>query len=218
MVLALNSLRLRILEVEEPVLSLEKSHLITDLFTRRGIKILGQTIVHSWRELFFLEQILDKYQFKVIIETGTYEGGLTLFFALHALRMGAEVLTFDIEPEPNEGLYKLLKPQLPLTFFRLSSTSGEAVKIIEEAISRGRTLLYCDAQKVEEFNLYAPLLKTDDVVMAHDRGNELAKEQKYSREIYDKDIADTVNKCSLEPFYDEEANQFGSIYTFVKKG
>lgn len=189
-----------------------------DLFYRKDTTLLGQSVVHSWAELYFIEKVLRSYHFDSIIETGTYRGGLSLFFGLHAMRMGAKAVTFDILPEPTEALYKKLKPLLPLEFYQLDCVSDEATKIIYRYTSLGRTLLYCDAMKVGEFNLYAPILKVGDVIMAHDRANEMAVKNRYAREIWDKDIKDVVQMCNLQPFHDKEANQLGAIYSFIKRG
>lgn len=198
----------------------------TDLYNRIQF-VLGQHVVHSWAELFFIEQILDKYHFDSLIETGTYEGGLSLFLGVHALRMNAKAVTFDIKPEPlnvRQGFYGKLKPLLPLEFHQLDCCSDEAVEIIKHYISLGRTLIYCDGgEKPKEFNLYAPLLKVGDVIMSHDRGDDRAVQvdssgRRYGREIFYGSIKETVEKCKLAPFHDEEVCKLGAIFSFIKEG
>lgn len=187
----------------------------TDLFSRRiKPRILGQRIMHSWAEIFFLDQILYRYRFDSLIELGTAAGGLSLLFGVHALRTGARAVTFDVRREPLADAYLKLKPLLPLDFYQLDvlTPHPRALRIIKRFIRRGRTLLYCDAgggrkDKPRQIRLYAPLLKSGDVIMAHDRGIE----------IFEEDVADVVEQCGLKPFHQDEIDQLGGgVLTFVK--
>jgi len=181
----------------------------TDLKNRRGNRFLGQRIQHSYAEISFIDQILTKETFKTLIEFGTAKGGLSLLFGLHALRVGGHAYTFDVSIEPCRDLYAKLKPMIPLTFLKMDVLSDKAMKIIPKIVGRGRTLIYCDAQKKKEFNLYAPLLKKGDVIMAHDKG---------TIEIRYADIVETVNRIGLKPFHQDAADEMGTIiFSFIKE-
>jgi len=180
-----------------------------NLKDRRGNTVLGQRIQHSYAEFAFIDQVLTEEKFMTLIEFGTARGGLSLIFGLHALRVGGHAYTFDVSIEPCHNLYVKLKPLIPLTFLRMDVLSDEAMKLIPKLVGRGRTLIYCDAQKKKEFNLYAPLLKKGDVIMAHDKG---------TIEIRYKDIVETVNRIGLKPFHQEAADEMGTIiFSFIKE-
>ena len=180
----------------------------TDLRNRCGNRFLGQRIQHSYVEIAFIDQFLTEQNFKTIIEFGTARGGLSLLFGLHVLRVGGHAYTFDVLGEPLLDLYAKLKPLIPLTFLRMNVLSDEAVKHISKLIILGRTMIYCDAQKKKEFNLYAPLLKKGDVIMAHDKG----------AEIRYKDIVETVNRIGLKPFHQDAADEMKTaIFSFIKE-
>jgi len=181
----------------------------TDLRNRRGNTVLGQRIQHSYAEIAFIDQVLTEQTFKTLIEFGTAKGGLSLLLGLHALRVGGHAYTFDISGEPLQDLYAKLKPLIPLTFLRMDVLSDEAVKLVSKLIILGRTMIYCDAQKIKEFNLYAPLLKKGDVIMAHDKG---------TIEIRYADIVKTVNRIGLKPFHQDAADKMGTIiFSFIKE-
>jgi len=181
----------------------------TNLKNRHGNRFLGQRIMHSYAEIAFIDQVLTEQTFKTLIEFGTAKGGLSLLLGLHALRVGGHVYTFDISGEPLHGLYAKLKPLIPLTFLRMDVLSDETMKLIQNIVGRGRTLIYCDARKKKEFNLYAPLLKKGDVIMAHDKG---------TIEIRYKDIVKTVNRIGLKPFHQDAADEMGTIiFSFIKE-
>lgn len=179
----------------------------TNLKDRRGNRFLGQRIQHSYAEIAFIDQVLTEQTFKTLIEFGTAKGGLSLLLGIHALRVEGHAYTFDVSGEPLLDLYARLKPLIPLTFLRMDVLSDEAVKRVSKLIQRSRTLIYCDAQKKKEFNLYAPFLKRGDVIMAHDKGVEI---------LY-ADIAETVKRIGLKPFHQNVADKMGTaIFSFIK--
>ena len=181
----------------------------TNLRNRQGNTVLGQRIQHSYAEIAFIDQVLTEQTFKTLIEFGTARGGLSLLLGLHALRVGGHAYTFDVSGEPLHNLYAKLKPLIPLTFLQMDVLSDEARKLIPKLVEKGRTLIYCDAQKKKEFNLYAPLLKKGDVIMAHDKD---------TIEIHYADIVKTVNRIGLKPFHQGAADKMGTIiFSFIKE-
>lgn len=181
----------------------------TDLYKRK-VPFLGRIIQHNVAEIHFLDQMLYENHFDTIIELGTADGGLTLLFGLHALAAGSIVVTFDLGREPTGGTYKALKPLLPIAFFNNNVFSDEGMRWIKDYMKRGRVLLYCDdGKKPREFNTFAPFLKPNDVIMAHDR----------DVEIFLEDISDTINKYNLKPFLEKEIQKLrAGIFSFIKTG
>lgn len=172
---------------------------------------LGRGNWHSMMEIFFLDHLLHVNRFNRIIELGGMQCGMTIIFGIHALRMGAEVKTFDIRSEPKDITYTKLKEVLPIEFHQMNVFGPEAHKLIRAYMEEGRVLLYCDnGDKDREFNTYAPYLKPNDVIMAHDCG---------TRELKWKDIEETVVKYNLKPLYGLEIFAYGvSDCCFIKQG
>jgi len=174
--------------------------------TRSGISIYGIPVMHTWQDLFFLNCILQHYPFDVIIELGTGIGAGTLFFALNS---NAEVYTFDIRAAPTSKRYLQIEEILPINFCSMDVRSSSTVDFVRGLIEKRRALIYCDnGYKDKEFNLYAPTLKEEDIIMAHDKG----------REIRDEDISEAIIKYHLKPFHQKEADTIGAdIYSFRRE-
>jgi tetratricopeptide (TPR) repeat protein len=94
-----------------------------------------------------------------IIEIGTYNGGLTRLLA--NTFPAAKIYTFDILDKP---------AGLPDRVVFRPGNIFEAIPHVARLIrSPGQTLVLCDGgNKVEEFNTFAPYLKTNDCIMGHD--------------------------------------------------
>ena len=182
-----------------------------EFFTRRKIMVLGShgLVWHSLSDLIFIDQILSRYNFDTIIEFGTMNGGSTALFMIHALRTDGSVYSFDIRIEPLTGLYKILKGITKTTYHKMDVFSDAAQNIVSKYFKNGRVLLYCDnGKKNQEFNTYAHLLKTNDVIMAHDKDTE----------VFWSEIAKTTTKENLVPFHQDLANKIGAgIFSFIKK-
>jgi len=119
----------------------------------------GDWIQQTWTGLFCLECVLTKYKPGVIIELGTGYGSLSRFFA-----MFAPVHTWDIDNT------KLIKEYPNITYCN-SDVFAETtkLKIFNLIAQPRRTFLFCDGgNKGGEMNTYAPLLKTGDLLFAHD--------------------------------------------------
>ena len=177
---------------------------------RRGLHVFGNVVIHTWFDLFFLNEILTEEKFDVIIEIGTYQGGLTVFFGMHAVAQGAQVITFDIRPESEGDPWQTHKAMLPITYYNLDVFEPKVTASIETIIRDNRVLLYCDGgNKPREFKTFAPMLCKNDVIMVHDKG----------REVYENQILQTVAECGLRPFYQVDADWVGAdIFTYIRQG
>lgn len=119
----------------------------------------GNWIQQTWTGLFMLEAVLTKYKPAIIIELGTGYGSLARFFS-----MFAPVATFDIDDT------KLIEKYAGVTYYTLDVFSKKAHRIISGLIELSRKVfLFCDGgNKGNEMNMYAPELKTGDLLFAHD--------------------------------------------------
>ena len=139
-----------------------------------------------------LNRLLNAENFDTIIELGTHDGGLSSLFALYCLgsRMFAQAedprepslyknnthhkspkqfYTFDyvLRDIPRTNL--LL--QMGTVFKKIDFLNDKSnIEYIGGLIRDGRrTLVLCDGgDKPKEFRLFAPFLKSNDIIMAHD--------------------------------------------------
>lgn len=158
-----------------------------------------------------------------VLEIGTMHGGLTLMLRdiMDDLNLvDSPIWTYDINEQ--EFLKPLIHNRNIKVFtenlFNDSYTdfaNDHSKQFISSFIEQqGTTVVLCDGGcKKCEFNLMAPLLKNNDLIMAHD----YAPNQEYFDnhiknkiwdwlEIQDNDILDSINKNHLYP-YDQELVQ-----------
>lgn len=153
-----------------------------------------------------------------ILEIGSFHGGLTLLLRDIMDEIGLQnnpVRTYDIHDQ--EFLKPLVVDRNVDVFTKnlfngdYSDWANEESKneIINYIQQDGVSLVLCDGGcKKCEFNLIAPLLKTGDVIMAHDYApdetyfQESMKDKIWDwHEIRDSDIINTITKFSLEPLH-----------------
>lgn len=109
------------------------------------------------------DKFFDDQFFDIIIELGTYNGGLSLYLAN---KLGNKLHSFDIKNFLSKDTYdRLVGFGVNMYFQDIFNTD-----VVEKLIKmEGRVLLLCDnGYKVEEVKKFTPLLKPDDVIMAHD--------------------------------------------------
>ena len=175
--------------------------MVESLYRKKRNVFLGRSNWHSMAEIYLMDRLLYKNKFNRIIELGTMAGGMTLIFGIHALKMGADVKTFDIRAEPKDVVWKNLMKALPITHHAVDVFGDEAHELIKNYMREGRVLLYCDnGKKIDEFNTYSKYLKSGDIVMTHDRPGEI----KLS------DIEESVVKYNLKPMYGLELLTYGA--------
>ena len=159
---------------------------------------------------------------KRILEIGTGTGGLTLFLREKLNELGFNdtyFKTYDVnDAYLNSDHYDLtnleiLKDNL---FIGGNEFILDRYDLIQPYIqSEGVTIVMCDGgNKIKEFNQIAPLLKSGDIIMAHDyaHDDETFKNEIYDKiwnwcEIQEKDIIEICNKENLEDYMKSEFNQ-----------
>jgi hypothetical protein len=171
----------------------------------------------------FLE-LLEIIRPSRILEIGTFHGGLTLMLrdTLDSLGLSGSVIrTYDINDQ--EFLKPLVKDKLVEVYtknvfdkeyknFADYHAEKEITKFIQQD---GCTLVLCDGGcKKCEFNLIAPLLKIDDIIMAHDYApnndffNQYIKDKIWNwLEIQDSDVSEVSAKHNLIPFHQDLAQE-----------
>jgi len=156
-----------------------------------------------------------------ILEIGTSHGGLTLMIRdildYNAL-VNTHITTYDIYEQ------SFLKPLVinrnvnvkTETIFcdRYKNFKDDYAKnVVNDYINQsGVSIVICDGgNKSSEFNLFAELIKSNDIIMAHDYAPNLEYFEQHMKnkiwnwhEIQDSDIIDSCQKYGLIPYMREE--------------
>lgn len=151
---------------------------------------------------------MEKHPPKTIVEIGTNCGGFTCVLAMHAWRIGCHIHTFDVMDAPTTD-FRPFSNLLPITFYKMDCFSGVATdRIVQLMKQDGTAYLMCDGgNKVKEFNFFAPLLKSGDVIAAHDYS---AREEYWPwSEVTVPQVRDAVNRHNLKPFMQEHFDMAG---------
>lgn len=167
------------------------------------------------------EKFLPEIRPARIIEIGTAGGGTTLAIndIMKTLGYSYEFRSYDIYEHP--WYHRLTEEGIDLRIENLFDHSytdfdWEDKDKIEEVInyiqSPGRTLVMCDGGfKITEFNIFSNFIKSDDFIMAHDfsRSFEIFESEIKDKiwnwcEITESDIADSIERNSLEPYMKDE--------------
>jgi hypothetical protein len=166
------------------------------------------------------KELLYKVKPARILEIGTFHGGLTLLLRdiLDGLSLYYRpIRTYDInsqdflKPLVKDRNVEVITDNLfneNYTNFRNQEKKEELATFIQKS---GTTMVLCDGGcKTCEFNLISPLLKTNDIIMAHDYAPNDDYFQLHLKdkiwnwhEISQKDIVESIDKYKLVPFLDE---------------
>ena len=150
-----------------------------------------------------------------MLEIGTATGGF-----IRAVRdlTDAEIITYDV-------LETKHKTTLEENNISVNVKSVfEDYDVVEDYISgKGQVLVLCDGgNKIKEFDVFSKLLKSGDIIMAHDYSRDEELYQAYIKnhvwrwcEIQYKDIAMAVDANNLEPVLTEDFQE--AVWTCWKK-
>ena len=149
--------------------------------------------------------------FDLIIELGYHWGGLTLWFEKNK-KEGTKVIGYDITDTFREV------PDSRGVDYRIGDVFTEKVQEeIKELIHQSkRALIFCDALKGVEFNIYSKIIRPNDVIMVHDfiDDDESEKEDYYSKITHPKNwfAGPAINLNSIRDLIKEQ-NLYGYYYT-----
>jgi len=134
---------------------------------------LGGELCCSQAELNLWEKILTKYDFKRILNFGTWKGEHALFLLLFCIKKKAEFLTYDNLSGGNYidcPVKQVLDFKKHTVIVDIFAEIGKEKQPIRDKIKEpGRTILFCDdGNKTSEFRLFSPHLKINDIVAIHD--------------------------------------------------
>ncbi len=141
-------------------------------------ELYGAEICQNRTSLIFLSRLLEQYRPEVIIEVGTYTGGLSIHFGLYGALKGIPVHTWDIEDKrQNNAIFHALSIQFHLD----DCFSAKSDELIKSLLKTKRALVFCDGgNKIKEFIYYSDLLKKGDLICCHDFA--------YDKETFERDV------------------------------
>lgn len=175
---------------------------------------------HPDTPLIFHE-LLDIIRPSRILEIGTFHGGLTLMLRDTLDNIGLSLVpirTYDIL---DQEFLKPLVHNRPVEVYTKNIFNSdyndfidlEAKNEIANFIQQnGTTMVLCDGGcKKCEYNILAPLLKNQDIIMAHDYSPDQTYFNQYMKdkvwdwcEIEDSDILEVSKKYNLLPFQQDK--------------
>lgn len=135
---------------------------------------LGVTSLQNPCDNWAMQEIIAEIKPDFIIESGTYNGGTSLFYAsvLALVNPNGKVITIDVNPQVEQSA------QWPLFRERVevitgSSVSPEVVKALAERVKGGKVLVTLDSlhtkeHVLKEIQLYSPLVSTNSYLVVQD--------------------------------------------------
>jgi cephalosporin hydroxylase len=142
-----------------------------------GNTFCGVPAAQTWNDLALWEVFFNLAQVASVIELGTFQGGMALFFAMQGLARGFSVVTIDSNVDQCKAP-DLLR-SLNCERLKIDLISGDAVDEITALLDRlpKPTMLFCDnGNKPSEWNRFVRLLSPGDFAAVHDWGTEFGPE------------------------------------------
>ena len=163
----------------------------------------------AFEKLFAQENIVR------VLEIGTANGGF-----IRAVRdlTDAEIITYDVIETKHKATLEENNISVNV------KSVFDDFDVVEDYISgKGQVLVLCDGgNKIKEFEVFSRMLKSGDIIMAHDYSRDENLYQAYIKnhvwrwcEIQYKDIALAVESNNLEPVLTEEFQE--AVWTCWKK-
>ena len=161
------------------------------------------------------EKLIAQENIVRVLEIGTATGGF-----IRAVRdlTDAEIITYDILETKHKATLEENNISVNV------KSVFEDYDVVEDYISgKGQVLVLCDGgNKIKEFDVFSKLLKSGDIIMAHDYSRDEDLFQAYIKnhvwrwcEIQYKDIAMAVDANNLEPVLTEDFQE--AVWTCWKK-
>lgn len=130
----------------------------------------------TWYDLGALLTLIHTFQVQLVVEIGVEHGGASAVLASRARYTQTHYHGIDITLHELDDDVRLLDGEnIHHRNAWLSTTVDEVAQWVRE--SAGPCLVFCDGgDKPRELHLYAPILRSGDVLVGHDRGNEYTEE------------------------------------------
>jgi len=132
----------------------------------------GTIMGHTWHEAGQILRVINDFDVTAFIEVGTNVGGLTsLLFGRIAVNDEFKYLGIELDFSIiNQRVLALRAFSPRFRILNLDCFLEEAFNEVGTHLrNSGRCIIYCDGgNKVKELYHFAPLLRSNDIIMAHD--------------------------------------------------
>lgn len=144
-----------------------------------GTTCFGHPFSQDWQDLFIWEMFFQTRPIKSLIELGTGNGGMSVFFAIQAFNRDIKFATFDNQKffDFSHGVAGLLG--LNQMFFHYDIFEDPGLTVLRDMILKTPhpLALFCDnGDKAREWRTFGPLLIPGDYIVVHDWGTEFKEE------------------------------------------
>jgi len=169
-----------------------------------------------------IDCLITSHRPETIIEIGTRTGGMSTLLGIWAHFNHAELITIDTSEEQLE--YKPLMDYLGVNFMEEDIFSKKTIQTLKKKIEKpSKCMVFCDADKIREFNIYSDFLKVNDVILAHDYSHDKEDADNIHQqgiwshnEIQYKDIKDACKRNNLR-YIDHNLFRLSAWGAFIKK-
>jgi len=135
----------------------------------------GVKMSQTWNDLAIWETFFNEHPIRTLIELGTDNGGMSLFFAVQCHQRDIEFHTFDNQKwiDFDRGLPALFG--LGLKFHHVDLFSERGIAWVSDLIKKSPgevAVFFDDGDKPREWQMFAHLTRPGDYCIVHDWGTE----------------------------------------------
>lgn len=166
----------------------------------------GLLVGHTWIEVGVILDLINRYGIRRFVELGVHVGGLTAVVTPIMFFKGFEYMAVEINPQISRAVVGLSRLYAGFEFVAgdcLTPAMRDRVSAFINRNSADPALIYCDnGHKALEFPFYAPLLRSGDLICAHDYFGDLIEDWEPMdprQEISAADIEPVLGQYDLEP-------------------
>jgi len=157
----------------------------------------------SYSAFFVLDSILNILRPDVIVEIGTWRGGLSCYLKTWTMLSENSIsfLTIDIEDLLSTEVRSYLKD----SFVQKDSLSGDSWAFVYNYIGKNSALVYCDGgNKERELEIYRKTIMPGSIIGCHDYGTEVDPEK----------VREFMGDNFVEIFTMEQIKELGNLQQF----
>ena len=169
-----------------PRLPFQKTFMELDDLKKINRRFMGGGMSQSYAAIYWFEYYFEANRFDYVIEFGSQKGALSTYFAnLAGITESVFFDTFELFPDVawNQRIHegcghwfsKLSEISPFINCYHQDIFTEETFNHVKENMEQfDRTFIFCDGgNKIQEFIMYAPLLKKGDRIAVHDWGLEI---------------------------------------------
>ena len=187
-------------------------HIPNNNFSEIQCTMYGDLCVQSFSAFFMWEKVLNANPFKRFLEIGAGFGGTSLYFLLWAEQLRAQYHGYEKMKSRGKAHQRSVLKKLHDLVGHIhygDVFTAQAILDIGDLIRQpGRTIIFCDGgDKVHEFRVFAPSMKSGDIIAAHD----------WPRAIQYEWVAETIEEVGLEQMLPHECEELQTHTTWWEK-